>query len=73
MINLLASLGTPWGQNTDNIQYHFLRDHQQRGDIDIYHISSENQLADIFTKPLDEKRFCRLRSELNVFDSRNLD
>jgi hypothetical protein len=56
-----------------DIRHHFLRDHQQRGDIDIYHISTENQLADIFTKPLDEKRFCMLRSELNVLDSRNLD
>jgi hypothetical protein len=56
-----------------DIRHHFLRDHQQRGYIDIYHISIENQLADIFTKPLDEKRFCRLRSELNVLDSRNLD
>jgi hypothetical protein len=56
-----------------DIRHHFLRDHQQRGDINIYHISTENQLADIFTKPLDEKRFCRLRSELNVFDLRNLD
>jgi hypothetical protein len=56
-----------------DIRHHFLRDHQQRGDIDIYHISTENQLADIFMKPLDEKRFCRLRSELNVLDSRNLD
>jgi hypothetical protein len=56
-----------------DIRYHFLRDHQQKGDIDVYHISTENQLADIFTKPLDEKRFCRLRSELNVLDSRNLD
>jgi hypothetical protein len=56
-----------------DIQHHFLRDHQQKGDIDIYHISTENQLADIFTKPLDEKTFCRLRSELNVLDSRNLD
>jgi hypothetical protein len=56
-----------------NIRPHFLRDHQQRGDIDIYHISTENQLADIFTKPLDEKMFCRLRSELIVLDSRNLD
>jgi hypothetical protein len=52
-----------------DIRHHFLRDHQQRGDIDIYHISTEN----IFTKPLDEKMFCRLRSELNVLDSRNLD
>jgi hypothetical protein len=56
-----------------DIQHHFLRDHQQREDIDIYHISTENQLAIIFTKPLDEKRFCRLRSELNVLYSRNLD
>jgi hypothetical protein len=56
-----------------DIQHHFLRDHQQRGDIDIYHISIENQLADIFTKPLDEERFYRLHSELNVLDSRNLD
>jgi hypothetical protein len=55
-----------------DIRHHFLRDHQQRGDIDIYHISIENQLADIFTKPLDEKRFCRLCSELTVLDSRNL-
>ena len=56
-----------------DIRHHFLRDHQQRRDIDIYHISTENQLADIFTKPLDEKRFCRLSSELNALDSCNLD
>jgi hypothetical protein len=47
-----------------DIRHHFLRDHQQRGDIDVCHISTEYQLADIFTKPLDEKRFCKLRSEL---------
>jgi hypothetical protein len=35
-------------------------------------VSTENQLADIFTKPLDEIRFCFLRSELNILDSRNL-
>jgi hypothetical protein len=56
-----------------DICHHFLRDHQQKGDIDVYHISIENQLVDIFTKPLYEKRFCRLRSELNVLDSCNLD
>jgi hypothetical protein len=56
-----------------DIRHHFLRDHQEKGDINIFHISTENQLADIFTKSLDEKTFCRLRSELNVLDSRNLD
>jgi hypothetical protein len=56
-----------------DIRHHFLRDHQQKGDIEVFYISTENQLADIFTKPLDEKTFCRLRSELNVLDSHNLD
>jgi hypothetical protein len=56
-----------------DIRHHFLRDHQQRGDIDICHVSTNHQLADIFTKPLDERRFCELCSELNVLDSWNLD
>jgi hypothetical protein len=56
-----------------DIQHHFLRDHQQKGDIEVFYVSTENQLADIFTKSSDEKTFCRLRSELNVLDSRNLD
>jgi hypothetical protein len=34
-----------------DIRHHFLRDHQQKGDINIFHISTENQLADIFAKP----------------------
>jgi asparagine synthetase A len=56
-----------------DIWYHFLRDHQQRGDIKIAYVITHNQLADIFTKPLDEKTFSKLRNELNVLDSRNFD
>jgi hypothetical protein len=55
-----------------DIRHHFLRDHEAKGDIEISHVSTENQLADIFTKPLDETRFCTLRSELNILDSRNV-
>jgi hypothetical protein len=35
-------------------------------------VRSEEQLADIFTKPLDENTFSRLRSELNVLDASNI-
>jgi hypothetical protein len=56
-----------------DIQYHFLRDHQQRGDIKIAYVSTKEQLADIFTKSLDEKTFSKLRNELNILDSRNFD
>jgi hypothetical protein len=56
-----------------DIRYLFLRDHQQRGDIKIAYVNNKNQLADIFTKPLDEKTFSKLRNELNILDSRNFD
>jgi hypothetical protein len=53
-----------------DIRYHFLRDHEAKGDIILSHVSTDKQLADIFTKPLDESRICSLRNELNIFDSR---
>jgi hypothetical protein len=36
-------------------------------------VNTRDQLADIFTKPLDEKTFSKLRNELNILDSRNFD
>jgi len=55
-----------------DIRHHFLRDHESNGDIGIHHVSTEKQLADIFTKPLDKSRFYALRSELNILESRNV-
>ena len=54
------------------IHHHFLRDHLLKGDISIDHANTEDQLADIFTKPLDEKRFSKLRCELNILESLNV-
>jgi hypothetical protein len=55
-----------------DIQHHFLRDHANKGDIVISHVRTNEQLTDILTKPLDERRFRELRSELNIIDSRNV-
>jgi hypothetical protein len=55
-----------------DIRYHFLKDHVIKGDIVISHVGTNDQLANIFTKLLDEKRFRELRSELNINDSRNV-
>ena len=54
------------------ICHHFLRDHVMKKDIDIIHVNTKEQLADIFTKPLDEKRFYALWCELNILDSTNM-
>jgi hypothetical protein len=58
-------------KHTD-VCHHFIRDHQQKGDISIENVDTDDQLADIFTKPLDEKRFCKLRNELNILDFSNM-
>jgi hypothetical protein len=55
-----------------DIRHHFLIDHVSKGDIKIDGVSTDDQLADIFTKPLDESQFCKLRNELNVIDISNV-
>jgi hypothetical protein len=55
-----------------DIRHHFLRDHVSKGDIKIDGVSTDDQLAVVFTKPLDESRFCKLRNELNVIDFSNV-
>jgi hypothetical protein len=37
--------------------HHFLRDHVEKGDIEMRYIDTERKLADIFTKPLDASHF----------------
>ena len=48
------------------IRHHFLKDHVQKGHIELEFIISNFQLADIFTKPLNEERFCFIRNENGV-------
>jgi hypothetical protein len=47
-------------------RHHFLRDHVEKGDIEMRYIDTERQLADIFTKPLDASRFAALWEEIGV-------
>ncbi|GJV39175.1 retrovirus-related pol polyprotein from transposon TNT 1-94 [Tanacetum coccineum] len=51
-----------------DIRYHFIRDHILKGDIELHFIPTEYQLADIFTKPLDEPTFTRLKAELGMLN-----
>ena len=48
------------------IRYHFLRDHYEKSDIDIDNVSTDFQLANIFTKSLDFNRFSLIYGELNI-------
>ncbi|KAJ9550150.1 hypothetical protein OSB04_014195 [Centaurea solstitialis] len=47
-----------------DIRYHFIKDHVEKGTIELYFVNTEFQLADLFTKALDEKRFNFLITKL---------
>lgn len=49
-------------------KYHFIRDCVQRGDIAVEHVRTEEQLADILTKPLGRQKFDELRGKIGVRD-----
>jgi hypothetical protein len=48
------------------VRHHFLRDHVEKGEIEMKFIDTESQLTDIFTKPLDSSHFASLRGELGA-------
>jgi len=50
------------------IRHLFIRDHVQNNDVMLDFICTDRQLADIFTKPLREDRFCIIRRELCIID-----
>ncbi|GJS66071.1 hypothetical protein Tco_0680635 [Tanacetum coccineum] len=40
-----------------DVRYHFIKDHVEKGTIELYFVGTEYQLADLFTKSLPEARF----------------
>ena len=40
-----------------NIKYYHFREEVSKGTVSIYHLKMEDQMADMLTKPLDQKLF----------------
>lgn len=63
-----------YNQKTKHIEtkFYHLRDQQERSRIDTKYISTDDQLADSFTKPLPAPRFENLRTKIGVVPVENL-
>nr|GFA13493.1 retrotransposon protein, putative, unclassified [Tanacetum cinerariifolium] len=49
-----------------DVRYHFIKDHVEKGTIELYFVGTEYQLADLFTKSLPEARFKFLVEKLGM-------
>ncbi|GJS29549.1 retrovirus-related pol polyprotein from transposon TNT 1-94 [Tanacetum coccineum] len=51
-----------------DVRYHFIKDHVEKGTIELYFVGTEFQLADLFTKSLPEARFKFLVEKLEEIE-----
>nr|GEY22073.1 hypothetical protein [Tanacetum cinerariifolium] len=49
-----------------DVRYHFIKEQVENGSVELYFVQIENQLADIFTKPLPRERFNFLIEKLVI-------
>jgi hypothetical protein len=55
-----------------DLKFHFIREHVKEKEIELVHVKSEDQAADIFTKPLSTRLFEKMRNLLGMKDRREL-
>jgi ATP sulfurylase len=48
------------------IRYHYIRDMVQRGAIKVQYVSTDEQVADVLTKPLSRVKFENFRDNLGI-------
>ncbi|KZV46985.1 hypothetical protein F511_15782 [Dorcoceras hygrometricum] len=51
-----------------DIRHHFIRDHVLKKDVRLEYVSTEQQVADIFTKPLPDAKFSYFRNSLGLLE-----
>ena len=57
-----------WSKHIDS-RYHFIRECIERNDVQTKYVKLQDQAIDIFTKPLKQEDFTRLRNFLSVIGS----
>ena len=51
---------------THYLRYHFIKEHVEKGTVELYFVGTEYQLADLLTKPLAPSRFASLVHQIGM-------
>lgn len=55
------------------VHYHFLREKVLKGEIEMEHMNTEKQVADVFTKELNISKFEEFRARLGIISKQKLE
>ena len=55
-----------------DIRFHFIRDHVKKGSVELVHVASQDQVADIFIKPLPKVFLDKFKKMIGMMDGRNI-
>jgi hypothetical protein len=55
-----------------DVHFHFIHDHEKEGSVKLVHVESQNQVADIFTKPLLKVLLDKYKKMIGMTDGRNI-
>jgi hypothetical protein len=55
-----------------DVHFHFIRDHVKEGSVELVHMGSQDQVADIFTKPLPKVLLDKYKKMIGMTDGRNI-
>ena len=55
-----------------DVRFHFIWDHVKEGSVEFLHVTSQDQVADIFTKPLPKVLFWKYRKMIGITDGRSI-
>ena len=54
------------------VRFHFIRDNMNEGNVELLHVASQDQVADIFTKPLLKVLLDKYKKMIGMTDGRNI-
>jgi hypothetical protein len=55
-----------------DVRFHFIRDHVKEGSVELVHVASQDQVADIFTKPLPKVLLDKCKKMIGMKDGRSI-